>query len=300
MALSNTVLVWINIGLILALITRVVWLRLGGVFRLLLLLLSVNLLFMGLTSVMKIEGSWARYHLDYRLVFALGEALELAITACIVFALLRSFMSRFPGILKLSRTVLWAIVFVSLGLGVAIAVAQVPLSRWIEVYAEQDTPESIRKRAAERKELETAKVPPSPVARENRLRHSVFLAETLDQTVTTVLLLALLSMLAFLFWFPVDVPRNAVVFSAGYIIFFAIRSLALFFRYFSPDAVVAISLSIQAVSAVCYLYWLFFLTPLGETVPVRLGHRWKPQEQERLLGQLGAINTTLLRSARRS
>lgn len=292
------ILVWVNIGLILALMLRVIALNLKGVFRLLILVLGVNLVFLGLTYAMRRE-TWVRYHLDYRVVFALDAALELTITGCIVFALLRSFMSQYPGILKLSRRVLWIIVFAAAAVGLVVFALQVPLNAGMETQAKKPTPETAKKRAAEQRELEAAKVRPSPTETENRLRHSVFLMEAVDQTVSAVLLFTLLSMLVYLLWFPVDVPRNIVIFSAGYIIFFAVKSLTLFFRYFSSAALTFMNISVLVVTAGCCLYWLFFLTASGDVVPVRLGHRWKPQEQERLLDQLGAINTTLLRSARR-
>ncbi len=293
------ILVWVNIGLILALMLRVIALNLKGVFRLLVLVLGVNLMFLGLTYAMRLE-TWVRYHLDYRIVFALDAALELAIAGCIVFVLLRSFMSKYPGILKLSRRVFWIIVLAAAVLGLVVFAVQVPLNASMETEAKKATPEATKKRAAEQKELEAARVQRPPSEQENRLRHSVFLMETVDQTVSIVLLLTLLSMLVFLLWFPVDVPRNIAIFSAGYIIFFAVKSLNLFFRYFSTSALPRMNISVLILTALCCLYWLFLLTPSGDVVPVRLGHRWKPQEQERLLGQLGAINTTLLRSARRS
>ncbi|MBV9612562.1 MAG: hypothetical protein JO091_08820 [Acidobacteriaceae bacterium] len=48
-----------------------------------------------------------------------------------------------------------------------------------------------------------------------------------------------------------------------------------------------------------YVYWVLFITPQGETVPVRLGHRWDRKEQDRLIGQLEAMNASLLRAGAR-
>jgi hypothetical protein len=293
--LLNAILVWVNIGLILALFARVTALKLRGVFRLFLLVLAVEFLFLSLTAAMKIEGSWARYHLDYRIVFAVEAALELAITACIVFALLRAFMSNFPGILKLSNRVLSGVVLVALLIGTGLVLLQMRFDDRPRVQ----TGAYVAQTNADRKEIEAANLPIASPTKATMLRRSVFLTEIFDQAVSTVLLLTLLAMLAFLLWFPVDVPRNLAVFSAGYLIFFAIKSLSLFMRYFSPDWLPVISVAILVVSAACCFYWLFFLSVAGKTAMVRIGHSWKPQEQERLLGQLGAINATLLRSARR-
>ncbi len=290
------ILFWANAGLTLVLMVRLVRLNLRGVFRQFLFLLLADLLVLCLTSAMKIEGSWVRYHLDYRVVYRLSVALETAITVWIVFALLRSIMLRFPGILKLSRRVLAATVLVAVCLGLVLVGVQSRLDKTAVAKAKKE--EMTKDRDAQRKELENAKVAPTSSAKEDQLFSSVYQTMTVDQTVSTVLLLSLVAMLLFLLWFPVDVPRNTVIFSAGYLIFFAVKSLSLFFRYFSSEALPSINVSIQLVTAACYLYWLFFLTLGGETAPVRLGHRWKPQEQERLLVQLDAINATLLRSAR--
>ena len=247
---------------------------------------------------MRIEGSWARSHIDYRIGYAIYKATNVVITIGIVYALLRAFMRRFPGILTLSRRVLSVTVSAAVGVGLILVLVQVPLNKWVDDQDRQDKADTTTVKGAAQKELGAAPVAPHAAAKENRLINLMFLTFTIDQTVSTVLLLMLISMLVFLSWFPIDVPRNTVIFTAGYIIFFTVRSLSLFFRYFSPRALPAIGVSIQVISAACCLYWLFFLTPAGETAPVRIGHRWKPQEQERLLGQLGAINATLLRSAR--
>ncbi len=297
------ILFWVNVGLTLVLMAWLVRLKLRGVFSLFLLLLLVDLLLLCLTSAMKIEGSWIRYHLDYRVLYRLAGVLELALTVCIIFALLRSIMLRFPGILKLSRKILAATVLLAICLGYVLAGVQANLDKKAVEKARNDQVaknQLAKDQDAERREFEKANVAPPTAAKEKQLFSSVYETLTVDQTVSTVLLVTLVAMLLFLLWFPVEVPRNTMIFSAGYIIFFAVKSLSLFFRYFSAEALPLINIAIQMLSAMCCLYWLFFLSPSGETVPVRLGHIWKPQEQKRLLGQLDAINATLLRSARRS
>jgi hypothetical protein len=290
------ILFWVNVGLTLILIVRLIRLHLRGVFRLFLLFLLADLVVLCLTSAMKVEGSWIRYHLDYRVLYRVSGVVELAIMVCIVFALLRSIMLRFPGILKLSRRILATTVLLAAGLGLLLVAVQATLDKDAVDKARRE--EATKDRDAQKKEFEKANVAPPSAAKENQRFNSVFQALTVDQTVSTVLLLTLVVMLLFLLWFPVDVPRNTVIFSAGYIIFFAVKSLSLFFRYFSAGALPSINIAIQVVSAVCFSYWLVYLTRSGQVVPVRLGHRWKPQEQERLLSQLDAINATLLRSAR--
>jgi hypothetical protein len=292
------ILLWVNAGLTLALIVRLIHLNLQGVFRLLVFILSADLVTLCLTFAMKREGFWVRYRPDYRIVYSVYSGLELAITACIIFALLRSMMSRHTGILKLSRQILAGTVLLAVAIGLVLVAVQTKLDKPTEDKAR--TEDAAKAGDAERSESVTREANTPSNAKASQLFNLVFEMLTVDQTVSLVLLLTLVSMLCFLLWFPIDVPRNIAVFSAGYIIFFTVKSLTLFLRYFSPDALPYINISILSISALCYLYWMVFLTPVGETVPVRIGHRWKPQEQERLLDQLGAINATLLRSARRS
>jgi hypothetical protein len=296
---AKAILVWVNLGLILALLARITAFKFDVVFRLFQAVLALEFVFLGLTTAMSVEGSWVRYHLDYRVVFAVGVTLDLVLTACIIFALLRSYMSNHTGILSLSRKILSAVVLAAIALGLIVVLVQMRLDKRIESIR-VDTPESLKKRDAERKELQKANVEPLSPINASRLRHVVFVTDTVDQAVSAFLLITLLCMLVFLLWFPVTVPQNTVLFSAGYLVFLSIKTLTLFSRYLSLHTMPAISVSIQVISALCCLYWLVFLTRAGQTVPVRLGHSWKPEEQERLIVQLDAINAALLRSAQRS
>jgi hypothetical protein len=49
----------------------------------------------------------------------------------------------------------------------------------------------------------------------------------------------------------------------------------------------------------CQLFWLFALGRQGEQKRVVVGHHWKPSDEQRLLGQLEAINASLLRSRKK-
>src|SRR5208283_2683332 len=110
------------------------------------------------------------------------------VTVGIVYALLRSFMSRFPGILSLSRRFLSIILWLAVGVGLILVVVQVPMDKWIEDQVRRGTPDSDRDRAAMQKEFEAAHLAPNSAAKENQLNNFMFLTLTIDQTVTTVLL----------------------------------------------------------------------------------------------------------------
>jgi hypothetical protein len=54
-----------------------------------------------------------------------------------------------------------------------------------------------------------------------------------------------------------------------------------------------------AASLACLVFWLFALNRRGETKTVVIGHQWNPTDEQRLLAQLKAINSSLLRAARK-
>jgi hypothetical protein len=133
-----------------------------------------------------------------------------------------------------------------------------------------------------------------PIAR------TVGIGIVLDRVISTVALLVLVCILGFLLWFPVEVSKNLVVFSIGFLVYFSTKTgLLLMGSVWSHESLDIISNLIMFISGACFAYWAIFITPEAETVPVRIGHIWQRREQERLIGQLEAINIALLRTARR-
>jgi len=55
----------------------------------------------------------------------------------------------------------------------------------------------------------------------------------------------------------------------------------------------------MAATTLCLGYWVFALKPQGESKSIVVSHQWKPEQEERLLSQLQAINSSLLRAARK-
>jgi hypothetical protein len=131
-----------------------------------------------------------------------------------------------------------------------------------------------------------------PIAR------AVGIGFVLDRVLSTVALLALVSILGFLLWFPVEVSRNLMVFSTGFLVYFGAKTaLSLTRSFWSLENLRLISNLIMFISGACFAYWAMFISRQGETVPVRIGHSWHRREQERLIGQLEAMNAALLRTA---
>lgn len=118
----------------------------------------------------------------------------------------------------------------------------------------------------------------------------------LETTASVACLILLLGVLGFLLWFPVQVPRNLAVFSITYVVFFAANVISYSFYSASFKAV---QWSVTIVYCLCYSCFGLFLSEAGERAPARIGHSWNPADQERLLGQLGAINAAVLGAARR-
>jgi hypothetical protein len=183
-----------------------------------------------------------------------------------VYALLSAVLANLPGILGFSQKLLNS-AFISAGiLGLLTAPAEYSLSG-AAAYAD-------------------------PIAR------AVGIGFVLDRVLSTVALLALVSILGFLLWFPVEVSRNLMVFSTGFLVYFGAKTaLSLTRSFWSLENVRLISNLIMFISGACFAYWAMFISRQGETVPVRIGHSWHRREQERLIGQLEAMNAALLRTA---
>jgi hypothetical protein len=117
--------------------------------------------------------------------------------------------------------------------------------------------------------------------------------------VTTSLILLAIT-LAFLLWFPVQVSRNIACLCAGLLAYFAAATAMLLLRdVWSIGSSLSLSMTVVSVHTACLLLWLRYLDTRGEVKKVTPGHIWRPQDQERLVGQLEAINAALIRSARR-
>ena len=114
------------------------------------------------------------------------------------------------------------------------------------------------------------------------------------------LVIFLLSITAFLAWFPVPLNRNVVLYSVVYALYFitgALAELAVNLR--GIPAWNAVNIAVNGVDLLCLGVWIVLLNRAGESETVVVRHAWTPQREEFLVGQLAAINTSLMRSARR-
>jgi len=135
-----------------------------------------------------------------------------------------------------------------------------------------------------------------PPARHPLLYYSALI----ERGVVTSLAIFLLLLLALVAWFRVPVSRNLLthcwVYSAY---FFSNNVIVLYWHSGSKDAAYSASIWRLSVALICYSCWVFLLSRAGESRITSLGLGRNPLEERRLLGQLEAINATLLRTARK-
>ncbi len=255
----------INIALGLILIVRLLRLRLQRVYRIFCVFLACEFAASLLAYAKTVVPNALP---DYRIVWVLGRAVIWIVTLWTVYALLEAVLKNLPGVLRLSRRLLNWVFIAALIFGLLTARPEFSISG----LSGQSDP----------------------------LSEAVGIAVVLDRVVCTIALFALVSILGFMLWFPVEISRNLIVFTTGFLVYFAAKGGLLLTRsLWSHESLALISNLIMFTSAACFAYWAIFITSEAEAVPVRIGHSWRPREQERLIGQLEAINVALLRTATR-
>ena len=253
----------VDVTLCLALILRLLLLRLHRVYRIFCLLL-LSEFSASLMAVVKFLAPESEP--DYRITWMIAQVVIWILMLWTVYALLGAVLANLPGILGFSQKLLNSAFISAAILGLLTAPAEYTLSG-AAAYSD-------------------------PVAR------AVGMGLVLDRVLSTVALLVLVAILGFLLWFPVEISRNLMVFSTGFLVYFSSKTVLSLARSFSSLGYLRpISNLMMLISAACFAYWAMFINRQGETVPVRVGHSWHRREQERLIGQLEAMNAALLRTA---
>lgn len=252
----------LSIGLVL----RLHALRLHSIYR----VFCIFLLFDVFSSLVALyELSNMNTLLDYRLTWMLMRLVAWGLTFWMVYAFISAVLHSLPGILNFSRKLLNYIL--------PIAVALAALSFRPEYGASGLS------------------------AMSNPIDHALGIAIILERVIATIALLVFTAILAFVLWFPVQMPRNLAIFSVGLVFYFGAKvALLLIHSYVSSTSAGLVNNGISLVLSTCYVYWGLFIRAEGETAPVRMGHSWRKHEQERLIGQLEAMNTALLNLGRRA
>lgn len=268
---TTSIAQYISDGLAVALVVRLLLLRLHTVYRVFSAFLLLDLLssFVFFLEKFAYRSHFAyRSWMDYRVTWMILRPLAWVLILWMVYALLDAMLANLPGILKLSRRILN---------GVFVAAVLVALLTARPEYAASGIAGSS-----------------DPVLR------GLAVAFVLERVIFMAALLVLFGMLGFILWFPVEMPRNLVVFSTGFVVFFSAMTGLLLAHTHWPNVNLEFFNVLEVLLlAACYAYWLLFINRAGETRPVRMGHSWQPGEQQRLIGELEAMNAALLRASRR-
>ena len=119
-----------------------------------------------------------------------------------------------------------------------------------------------------------------------------------NRGVDASLVLFLLFITAFLAWFPVPLNRNVVLYSMVYALYFIVGTLGELASNLGGLATWnAVSLAVCGVDVVCLGLWIVLLNRAGEGKTVVFRHTWTARHEELLMGQLAAINASLMQSA---
>lgn len=120
-----------------------------------------------------------------------------------------------------------------------------------------------------------------------------------ERTIVGSLLIFVLFITMFLVYYPVPLNRNVIVYSVGYAVYYLTKAAALFLRNIGHRWYRPLGDLLILVSTSCLVFWMFTLNRKGEAKSMVIGHRWHPEDEERLLSQLQEINASLSRAARK-
>jgi hypothetical protein len=250
--------------LALILILRLLSFKLHRVYRVFCAFLGLELL---ASAVILVESVMHSAALDYRVTWLAMRPATWVLSLWMVYELLDAILGKFTGILRASRVVLNITFLASIALAL------------LTVKGEFDSFSS---------------------ANLSLIGKSINAALVLERVISTVALLVLTVILAFILWFPVEMPRNLSVFSFGFVMYFASKTgLLLATSYWMHGVTRTASDLVTFILASCFTYWILFINPAGEKKKVRFGHGWETGEQAHYLMQLEAMNSALIRAGRR-
>ncbi|MCZ2148310.1 MAG: hypothetical protein LC126_11085 [Bryobacterales bacterium] len=123
----------------------------------------------------------------------------------------------------------------------------------------------------------------------------------IERGVLSGLVFLILMMSLFLSWYPVVLARNIVIHSLLFAVYFTTKAGVFLLQNMAPDHIMMIrtvNLAVFTLGNICMLLWMILLRRQGEKTEVKVGYRWDQEEEERLIGQLRRINSTLSRPHR--
>lgn len=202
---------------------------------------------------------------DERFIWLIDRVIVWIFMFWTVIALLDAVLKNYPGILRLSRNVLRGTLATVIGIGLLSAIPE---------YAATSHDHA------------------------GWLARSVTASFVIERVVSSVSLGCLLTVLIFLLWFPVEVPRNLAVFCVGFVVYFLIATgVLLANNYLSTHLRDFVSITANIVESACLAYWFLFISKSGEFTRSRLSIHWRGDDQNRLIAQLESLNQSLVRSS---
>lgn len=252
---------YIELTLNAVLLIRLFTLRLGRVYSTFSAFLICDLV---LSIVAGLRG-FGLVPVDYRILYSSARVVAWILSVWMVYALLSEILKSLPGILKYLERLLHVVFVVAFLAGVVL--------------------------------ISTDNAAAMVEGSTSILNRMVVVTYAVDQALGVTVLLVLLVMLGFFLWFPVVVPRNLAIFSIGYVVYFSSTTATLVLQSFQTSGSSQVASTVlMLTTGVCYAYWAIFLSRAGESVPVRIGHHWKTDEQQRLMHRLEEVNGVLLQT----
>lgn len=123
----------------------------------------------------------------------------------------------------------------------------------------------------------------------------------LQRGVMTSLIVFLFVLLGAVLWFRLQLPRNAIVHTIVFFLYFLAKAgITFVFQVFDLQVHRETSTMIQAAAVLCVLAWIFGLRPSGEAVrrPPNSAD-WSPERSAQLQRQMGTLSSILDPSVRK-
>ena len=126
-------------------------------------------------------------------------------------------------------------------------------------------------------------------------------AMQLERGVDVAVVILLLAILSFLVWWPIPLNRNVIVHTFIFFVYFLTHATVLLVRTLGGPAITrAASTASLALSLGCFCAWLVLMNSQGETRIYRERVAHDPANEDQLLANLEAINSSLLKAGRKA
>ena len=212
-----------------------------------------------------VEGAWPSF-IDiksdlYAYIWAVTEAFSLAFYILVVLELCGLVLEKHQGLYTLGR---WAIY---LGMAVSVTISMVSLLPRIKPEMSQ------------------------------RSKYMGYIFAT-DRGTTFCMAIFLILMLLLISRYPVKLSRNVILHASLYTLFFLCNALdMILLRLLGLPHYAAVDIGRMTVACFCLVAWSVFLSRKGEETQMNVVHL-RPEHEDRLLYQLDAINSTMLKISR--